>query len=157
MWIGRLPEQYSLYPRALCDENGLPLKGSKSLWKDKLRKRYSKPQVVFETLPNGWIPQAVIIDGMFLINCKPLRSTATLKEYAKYIFNSFLLPHYQADVQEIHLLFDEATPSTTQIFNPKLFEQARRDQDHLQSQSQLHTHESFIPATSLVHLLKNSS
>ncbi len=48
-------------------------------------------------------------------------------------------------------------PITTQNFNPKLFEQARRDQDHLQSQSQLHTHESFIPATSLVHLLKNSS
>jgi len=54
----------------------------------------------------GGLPQAVVIDGMFLLNCKPLRSTATLKEFRKFVFNSFLLPHYQANVKEIHLLFD---------------------------------------------------
>lgn len=37
-----------------------------------------------------------------------------------------LLPYFQAQVKELHLLFD--TPSQ-QIFNPKSFEKQRRDQD----------------------------
>ena len=146
-------EQYSPHPRAICDENGLPLKGSKSVWKDKLKKRYSEPQVVFEVLPRGWIPQAVVFDGMFLINCKPLRSIGTLKEYGKFLFNNFLLQHYRVNVEEIHLLFDEPSPAG-QNFNPKLFEQTRRDQG---KNTQSHVHESFTPLTQLIPLLKNTS
>ena len=31
-------EQYSTLPRAICDENGTPRKGSKAAWTDKLEK-----------------------------------------------------------------------------------------------------------------------
>ena len=79
-------EQYSLYPRAIADEDGCPLKGSKSIWKDKLKKRYSGPnmEVVMDRLPNQWTADAIIIDGMFLINCKPLRSTKTIADYSYF-------------------------------------------------------------------------
>ena len=62
-------EQYSVYPRALCDETGNPQRGVKANWTDKLGKRYSSthPQVFHNNLPIGWVPEAVIIDGMFLI------------------------------------------------------------------------------------------
>ena len=33
-------EQYSLLPRAICDENGNPHKGSKAIWKEILKQRY---------------------------------------------------------------------------------------------------------------------
>ena len=44
-------EQYSLYPRALCDESGIQHKGVK-IWTDKIRKRYSSasPQVMMDSL-----------------------------------------------------------------------------------------------------------
>lgn len=147
-------EQYSQYPRAICDENGLPQKGTKSVWKDKLKKRYPGPnmQVVFDMLPSQWIPDAVILDGMFLINCKPLRTTATIKDYGLFMFDTFLRPHYQANVKEVHLLFDTPGLSSGLGFNPKVFEQTRRDQSKA---LQCHKHQSFTPMTPLPPLLKN--
>jgi hypothetical protein len=70
-------EQYSLYPRALADENGLPHKSAKSQWTEKLQKRYDKtlPAVFSNQLLIEWLPQTVIIDAMFVINTKPLRNT----------------------------------------------------------------------------------
>ena len=93
------------------------------------------------TLPHGWNPQAVIIDGMFLINCKPLRHTSTVEEYATLLFNHFVLPHYQAGAVEVHLVF--YTPSK-QSFSPKCYERIRRDQSH---PSTSHNHISFTPST----------
>ena len=67
-------EQYSVYPRAIADENECPLKGSKSVWKEKLCKRYTdvSSPVISDMLPDQWSPDGIIIDAMFLINCKPL-------------------------------------------------------------------------------------
>lgn len=81
-------EQYSVFPRAISDENGYPHKGTKSSWTDKLSNRYNSPDlpVITNTLPQGWNPQAVIVDGMFLINCKPLRHTSTVADYANLLF-----------------------------------------------------------------------
>lgn len=65
-------EQYSVFPRALADENGNPHKSSKSNWSDKLTSRYESadPPVFISYLP--FIPQVVIIDAMFMLNTRPL-------------------------------------------------------------------------------------
>ena len=94
--------------------------------------------ILINTLPQGWNPQAVIIDGMFLINCKPLRHTSTVAEYATLLFNHFISPHYQAGATEVHLVCD--TPSK-QPFSPKCYE-CKRDQSH---RSTNHNHLSFTP------------
>ncbi len=98
-------EQYSVYPRAIADERGNPNTGSKSVWKDKLRKRYVN-QVIMDALPQGWSPDIIIVDAMFIINCKPLRNNRSIADYTMFLFNRFLLPHYDGHVNEIHLLFD---------------------------------------------------
>ena len=36
-------EQYSIYPRALCDSRGIPHTGTKSVWLAKLASRYTLP------------------------------------------------------------------------------------------------------------------
>ena len=137
-------EQYSPYPRAICDENGIPHKSSKATWTEKLQKRYDKQchdansQVIIECLPRGWKPQIVIIDGMFLIQCNPLRQTMTITEYAKLLFNRFMLPHYQAGAEQVHVIFDAPQHER---FNPKVYEQNRRDT--ASTSSNTHEHISF--------------
>ena len=135
-------EQYSLLPRAICDENGNPHKGSKAIWKEKLKQRYSSctTPVVLDNLPPEWTPQIAIIEGMFLIHCKPLRTAKTINDYALFLFDRFLLPHFKARVIEVHLLFD--SPNQQQ-FNPKLIEQRRRDKGH---KSTDHQHINFTPS-----------
>ena len=107
-------EQYSAFPCAICDENGAPRKSSKAIWTDKMEKRYSNQTCqinrqcmpVVHFLPTEWVPEVVIMDAMFLIQCNPLRQTMTLKDYAKLILNRFAMQHYQAGVHEVHMLFD---------------------------------------------------
>ena len=132
-------EQYSTYPRAIADVNGRPHKGSKSTWTDKIGKRYQS--VVLNTLPQGWIPDVAIIDGMFLINCTPLRSISNISEYAMLLFKRFIAPHFNAGAIEVHLVFD--TESRRQ-FNPKCFEHERRDAGN---SSDNHEHITFTPTT----------
>ena len=93
-------EQYSIYPRALADAFGKPNKGSKATWTEKVSKRYTDGQypVLSNTLPPQWIPQTVIVDAMFTINCNPLRHTSKVSDYAKLLFNRFVYPHYRAGV-----------------------------------------------------------
>ena len=139
-------EQYSIYPRAICDETGIPQRGAKANWTDKLSKRYSlaNPPVVFNTLPTGWVPEAVIIDGMFLIQCAPLRQTSTISRYAELLFNRFTLHHFKSGAIEVHLIFD--SPSM-QPFNPKNYERTRRDSAHTSTNS--HKHITFTPFTKI--------
>ena len=133
-------EQYSIMPRALADEDGNPHKGNKSNWSDKLESRYKSttPTVFTNTL--ALVPQAVIIDVMFIINTKPLRRTKTFVDYATLLFNRFVLDHYKAGVNEVHLVFD--TPDTQQ-FNPKQFEHAKR------YSSKHHEHTSFTATSGI--------
>ena len=74
-------EQYSLLPRAIADEDGHPHKANKSHWTNKLQSQYQsvEPPVFVNSLP--WVPQAVIIDAMFIINTTPLRRTTTMTLY----------------------------------------------------------------------------
>ena len=102
-------EQYSTYPRAICEETGAPHKGSKAVWTDKLEKRYStktceSTPVITHVLPRGWVPEVIILDAMFLIQCSPLRQTMTIMDYAKLLLNRFVLQHYQAGVRYMYYL-----------------------------------------------------
>ena len=74
-------EQYSRYPKAIADEQGYPLKGSKAAWKEKIMKRYqsaSTQQVVSNNLPDQWMPDVVILDGTVFYQLQPLQSTETI-------------------------------------------------------------------------------
>ena len=128
---------YSVFPRALCDENGTPHKSSKSHWNDKLKHRYASanPPVFSNSITSEFVPQVVIIDAMFLINTKPLRNTKTVSQYTKLLFARFLQEHFNCGVSEIHLVFDK--PERAE-FNPKQFEQERRD-----GIATNHTHKTF--------------
>ena len=140
-------EQYSVYPRAICDETGNPNKGTKASWTDKLRKRYelATPPVALDILPTGWVPEAVIIDGMFLIQCAPLRQTATISRYAEMLFSRFILSHFDNGAVEVHLIFD--SPSV-QPFNPKQMERMRRDNTHTDTSN--HEHICFTPSSKIL-------
>ena len=138
-------EQYSVFPRALADENGNPHKAAKNQWTNKIHSRYlsATPGVIFSSLPSGWIPQTVLIDAMFLLNTTPLRRTKNITEYCNLLFNRYLLDHYKVGVNEIHLLFDKPNKRS---FNPKMFEQGRRDNSKSNSS---HQHQDFTPTTSI--------
>ena len=96
-------EQYSVYPRAIADENGCPLKGSKSVWKEKFFKRYTdvSSPVISDMLPDQWSPDGIIIDAMFLINCKPLRNVPNITDYSIFLFKRFVLPYFAGGASEI--------------------------------------------------------
>lgn len=119
-------EQYSIYPRALASESGIPHKGSKAKWTDKLQTRYcnSIPSVFCNALRSEWVPQVVVIDAMFIINTKPLRNTKKVSDYAKLLYTRFVKEHFTFGVVEVHIIFDR---QNTEYFNPKIFEQSRRD------------------------------
>ena len=59
-------EQYSILPRSLADLNGIPHKGNKSKWTEKLSTRYESMSAFLTVLE--WVPEVTIIDAMFMIN-----------------------------------------------------------------------------------------
>ena len=63
-------EQYLELPRAICTHDACPHKGQKSYATKFLERRYSS--LVVSMLPEGWVPDSVILEGMFLINTVPL-------------------------------------------------------------------------------------
>ena len=99
---------------------------------------------MLDVLPHGWQPGAVVLDAMFLLNCSPLRHTTNITDYAKLLFKRFVLPQYSAGAREVHLVFDIKGQNK---FNPKCFEQARRDQHS--SNSDGHYHVQFTPITKI--------
>ena len=136
-------EQYSIYPRALCDSRGIPHTGTKSVWLAKLASRYTLP-IIQEQLPDSWVPEAVIVDAMFILATKPMRRTATILHYSEFLFNRFVLPHYMGGATQVHLIFDK---QNRQLFDPKMFERKRRDDNASTKKS--HTCTPFTPNTQI--------
>lgn len=66
-------EQCIAFPRAILTSEGMPIKGTKASTTKSLEKRYeqSTPSVILTSLHSGWVPDTVIMEGMFLINIKP--------------------------------------------------------------------------------------
>ena len=60
-------------PRAIATIDALPVKGSKANATTVYEKRYREAteMVILTSLPHGWAPDTVIVEGMFLINIQP--------------------------------------------------------------------------------------
>lgn len=77
---------------------------------------------------------------MFLISTKPLRTTKTVSEYAKLLYNRFILEHFNRGVTEVHIVFDTCIPHGT--FTPRQLQLTKRDN---QTSSHVNTCISFEP------------
>ena len=104
-------------PRALMSGNDLPYKPpNKSNVTNYIGTRYSQYDVVNCNVPNGWIPDVFILEGMLMIQLQPLWTVMTVRQYSMLLLKRFILPHLQAHgVNEIHVVFDnqdamEASP-----------------------------------------------
>ena len=122
--VDTLEEQLIELPLALCDHEGTPLKGQKSNTTKYLETRYkhSQPPVFLTELP--WKPEAVIIEGMFIINTTPLNSHKTLADYCKFLIQRFISPQFHKGCTEVHIIFDNPGQLN---HTPKYFEQRQRD------------------------------
>ena len=100
------PEQYSIFPRALAVANCMPHKSAKSSWTDKLKSRI--PAVFSHTIQREFIPQVVIIDAIFVLNTKPLRSIKTISQYSKLrLFSRYIQNIFNVVcLIEVHVIFD---------------------------------------------------
>ena len=78
-------EQCIELPRAIATSDGTPIKGTKSSTTNCLEKRcqHSTPPVILTSLQSNWVPDTVIMEGMFLINIKPWIARTNLGEYAR--------------------------------------------------------------------------
>ncbi len=83
-------EQYSVFHRALCDNQGTPYSSPKSTWIKKISSRYTMPIIQNES---PWIPETVIIDAMYILHTRPMRTCSNIMEYSRYLFNRFVLPY----------------------------------------------------------------
>ena len=116
----------ALFPLALADSSGLPIKGQKSNTTKSFKARYkdATPKVFLNALPDMWVPGCVIVEGMFMLNTTPLSSHRTFADYANFLNRRYVLPNFAKGAKEVHILFDNPgrLPQT-----PKSFERKRRD------------------------------
>ena len=98
--------------------------------------------MILSRSPGLWVPDTVVLEGMFLINTAPLVTHATMRDYAAFLVKRFITPHLAKGVKEVHIVYDR--PVSNHL-TPKPFEQRRRDTEH--SVSSEHEHLSFNDAT----------
>ena len=115
-------QQYLELPRAIVDENGIPNKGQKSNASSFYFKRYGNN--TFSTFfPSHWLPDIVLLEGMFIINTTPLRIHAKMSDYIRHLL-LYVGCYLNRGVAEVHIIFDDAGRFS---INPKRIEQTRRD------------------------------
>ena len=107
--IDKIHEQYVPLPLALAESNGMPIKGQKNNTTKALKARYkdASPPVFLNALPRTWVPECVMVEGMFMLNTSPLGSHRTFADYANFLRKRFLTPHFTNGAREVHLLFDD--------------------------------------------------
>lgn len=122
-------EQCIELPRAIATIDGNPVKGAKSNTTKVLEKRYRDtiPPILTTSLKSGWIPDTVVMEGMFLINITPWSAHKTIGDYADFLIRQHILPHYRCMSKEVHLLFDDPD---CQELSPKYFERQHRDKEN---------------------------
>ncbi|CAC5377139.1 unnamed protein product [Mytilus coruscus] len=100
-------QQFISLPRAIVDHDGLPYKGDKSKTLGIYHSRYPE---AFENKLH-FKPDCVIIDGMFILNSKPLKSSNRLfAHFLVSLFNRWIIPYIQLNTKEIHIVFDDQSP-----------------------------------------------
>lgn len=114
-------------PRAIATTDGNLVKGSKANSTKVYENRYEHayPPVIRTSLPPGWVPTSVIMEGMFLINITPWSAHKCIGDYAEFLLKQYILCHFRKGTTEVHLLFDD--PGCN-IQSPKYFERQHRDQ-----------------------------
>ena len=101
------------------ENQGYPYKGTKSSTTSYLEQRYTAPPIISNQFPPTWIPHAVILEGMFMVQVSPLPTMNNM-----LLLSRFVRPHFNAGVIEVHVVFD--APGS-QPESPKQIEQDRRD------------------------------
>ena len=114
-------EQYIELPRDSCDVKGSLFKGQKSVATKTYQIRYKEACLITHSFPLNWTPDSVILEGMFIINDKPLHSQKIMSQYGSFLIRRFILPYFHKGCEEVHLLFDNVGQK---VENPKVFEQA---------------------------------
>ena len=116
-------------PRAIAIVDGKPIKGAKANTTKIYEKRYAHatPPII-TSLTDGWSPESVITEGMFLLTITPWSSHTTVGDYADFLLRQHILPHFRnGSTTEVHLLFDNAS---CQQYSPKYFERLHRDEQN---------------------------
>ena len=72
--------------------------------------------------PTAWLPDAVILEGMFMINTTPLRTHSQMSEYITFLLTRCAGWYLNAGVPEVHIAFDD--PGRFKV-HPKAIERAR--------------------------------
>ena len=136
-------EQYLELPRALCTHDAIPHKGQKSFATKFFEARYK--DLMMCSYPAQWVPDIVILEGMFLINTSPLITHSSMKDYARFLIKRFTIPHFIKGVIQVHILFDNPIQVHILFDNPgcipntpKAVEQRRRDSAHALSPEHQH-------------------
>lgn len=91
-------EQFLELPRVIATEYGIPQKGQKSNITKYYQSIYCKAFI--DKFPPDWLPESVIIEGMFIINATPVKKQSMF-DYVKYLFERFFGWHIHAGVAEI--------------------------------------------------------
>ena len=89
------------------------------------------------SIPDGWTPELVVLDGMFLVHVKPFGTNNTFKDYSMLLLRRFVQPHFKGGANEVHIIFDKTSQTD---FNPKQWEQQERDSSQDNSTTTLHVH-----------------
>ena len=97
-----------------------------------------KPRsVIVPAFPPGWIPDVVILEGMFMTQTSPIPTMSYMTDYVQYLLTRFVRPHFAAGAKEVHVVFDNPG---SQSETPKELEQMRRDRAS-ESQTSTSRHE----------------
>ena len=117
-------EQLIEIPLSIADNDGNPIKGQKSYVTKALEARYKSAIPLAFSSELAWTPQCCLLEGMFMINTKPLGAHKTLADYANFLMKRFIITRFNRESSEVHIIFDN--PGRLQN-TPKYFEQTRRD------------------------------
>ena len=96
-------EQCLELPRVIATIDGRPVKEAKSNT-TKVQKLYENvippPPFVSISLKPRWIPDTVVMEGMFLINITPWSAHQNIGDYVDFLIKQHILPHFETSQEK---------------------------------------------------------